>query len=42
MHFDIEKLIGEGPIVLTLIDYYPDGELNQPIVFGNDGFNEKI
>jgi len=37
MYFDIEKLIGEGPISLTLIDYYPDIELSKPIIFENDG-----
>lgn len=37
MFFDIEKLIGEGPISLTLIDYYPDIEFSRPIIFENDG-----
>lgn len=37
MYFDIEKLIGEGPISLTLIDYYPDIEFSRPIIFENDG-----
>lgn len=37
MHFDIEKLIGERPMSLTLIDYYPDIEFSQPIIFENDG-----
>ncbi|HTM99755.1 MAG TPA: hypothetical protein VL088_13460, partial [Pedobacter sp.] len=37
MYFDIEKLTGEGAFTLTLIDYYPDIEFSQPIIFENDG-----
>jgi len=36
-HFDIEKLIGEKPIDLTLIDYYPENELSVPIIFEPQG-----
>ncbi|MGB5024523.1 MAG: ATP-binding protein, partial [Saprospiraceae bacterium] len=37
MQFDIEKIIGESPMIITLIDYYPDIEFSQPIIFENDG-----
>jgi hypothetical protein len=37
LHFDIEKLIGEKPIDLTLIDYYPENDLNIPIIFESQG-----
>lgn len=37
MYFDIEKILGEGPISLTLIEYYPDIEINRPVIFENDG-----
>ena len=37
LHFDLEKLIGEKPIDLTLIDYYPDNDLNIPIIFESQG-----
>lgn len=33
LRFDIEKIIGEKPYDLTLIDYYPDIEINMPIIF---------
>lgn len=36
-HFDIEKIIGEKPFDLTLIDYYPENDLNIPIVFESQG-----
>lgn len=31
--FDIEKLIGERPFDLTIIDYTPDNDLSVPIIF---------
>lgn len=37
MHFDIEKIIGEKPIDLTLIDYYPENDLAVPIIFESKG-----
>jgi hypothetical protein len=37
LHFDLEKLIGEKPIDLTLIDYYPENDLNIPIIFESQG-----
>jgi hypothetical protein len=37
LHFDLEKLIGEKPIELTLIDYYPDNDFNVPIIFETQG-----
>lgn len=37
LRFDLEKLIGEKPIDLTLIDYYPDNDLNVPIIFETQG-----
>jgi hypothetical protein len=37
LHFDLEKLIGEKPIALTLIDYYPENDLNIPIIFESQG-----
>lgn len=37
LHFDLEKLLGEKPIDLTLIDYYPDNDLNVPIIFETQG-----
>ena len=36
-HFDIEKIIGEKPFDLTLIDYYPDNDINIPIIFESQG-----
>lgn len=36
-HFDIEKLIGEKPMDLTLIDYYPENDINIPIIFESQG-----
>lgn len=37
LRFDLEKLIGEKPIDLTLIDYYPENDLNIPIIFESQG-----
>ncbi|MFA5848520.1 MAG: ATP-binding protein [Bacteroidales bacterium] len=37
LKFDIENLIGEKPIDLTLIDYYPESDLNIPIIFESHG-----
>ncbi|HEX5149869.1 MAG TPA: ATP-binding protein [Parafilimonas sp.] len=37
LHLDIEKLIGEKPIDLTLIDYYPTIDINSPIIFESQG-----
>jgi hypothetical protein len=37
LRFDIEKLIGEKPFSLTLIDYYPDIDILQPIIFEPHG-----
>ena len=37
LRFDIEKLIGEKPIDLTLIEYYPENDLNIPIIFESQG-----
>jgi hypothetical protein len=37
LHFDIEKIIGEKPFDLTLIDYYPENDLNIPIIFESQG-----
>ena len=40
IRFDIEKLIGEKPYELTLIDYYPDVEMNMPIIFDPQGMGK--
>jgi hypothetical protein len=37
LHLDIEKIIGEKPFDLTLIDYYPDNDVNIPIIFESQG-----
>ncbi len=37
LHFDIEKIIDEKPFDLTLIDYYPDNDINIPIIFESQG-----
>ncbi len=37
LHFDIEKIINEKPFDLTLIDYYPDNDINIPIIFESQG-----
>ena len=38
LRFDIEKLIGEKPFSLTLIDYYPNEvDIPQPIIFEPQG-----
>lgn len=37
LHFDIEKIIGEKPFDLTLIDYYPENDSNIPIIFESQG-----
>jgi len=37
LRFDLENLIGEKPIDLTLIDYYPENDLNVPIIFETQG-----
>lgn len=37
LHFDIEKIIGQKPFDLTLIDYYPDNDINIPIIFESQG-----
>jgi len=42
LHFDIEKIIGEKPFDLTLIDYYPENDLNIPIVFESQGIIGKF
>jgi hypothetical protein len=42
MRFNLEKLIGERPFNLTLIDYYPDTDIFQPVIFvpqGQGSFN---
>jgi hypothetical protein len=35
--FDIEKVLGERPFDLTLIDYTPDNDLTVPIIFEPEG-----
>ena len=40
IRFDIEKIIGEKPYELTLIDYYPDTEINMPIIFDPQGMGK--
>jgi hypothetical protein len=37
LRFDLEKLLGEKPIDLTLIDYYPENDLNVPVIFETQG-----
>lgn len=37
LHFDIERLINQKPIDLTLIDYVPDSDLSIPIIFDTTG-----
>lgn len=37
VHYDLEKLIGEKPVYLTLIDYYPNIDLGVPIIFETQG-----
>ncbi len=37
LRLDIQKLIGEKPIDLTLIDYYPEIDINAPIIFESQG-----
>jgi len=37
IRIDIEKVLGEKPFDLTLIDYTPDNDLNIPIVFEPEG-----
>lgn len=37
LHFDIEKIINEKPFILTLIEYYPENDLNIPIIFESQG-----
>ena len=37
LHFDIERLINQKPIDLTLIDYTPEAEINVPIIFESSG-----
>lgn len=37
LHFDIEKIINEKPFDLALIDYYPENDLNIPIIFESQG-----
>jgi hypothetical protein len=37
LRFDIEKLIGEKPFDLTLIDYTPSADCNLPIIFEPEG-----
>ncbi len=37
LRIDIEKLIGERPFDLTLIDYTPDNDLSLPVIFEPDG-----
>lgn len=37
LRFDLEKILGEKPIDLTLIDYYPENDLNVPIIFETQG-----
>ncbi len=40
LRFDLEKIIGEKPYQLTLIDYYPDTEINMPIIFDPQGMGK--
>lgn len=37
LRFDIEKILGEKPIDLTLIDYTPDNDTTVPIIFEPEG-----
>jgi hypothetical protein len=37
LRFDIEKVLGERPFDLTLIDYTPDNDINIPIIFEPEG-----
>jgi hypothetical protein len=40
LHFDLETLIGEKPYDLALIDYYPDIDLNAPLIFEPTGIGK--
>jgi hypothetical protein len=37
LRFDIEKVIGEKPFDLTIIEYYPDNDVSIPIIFESAG-----
>ncbi|MES2328161.1 MAG: ATP-binding protein [Bacteroidota bacterium] len=37
LRFDIEKIIGEKPFDLTIIEYYPDNDVYIPIIFESTG-----
>jgi hypothetical protein len=37
LRFDIEKVIGEKPFDLIIIEYYPDNDVNIPIIFESIG-----
>jgi hypothetical protein len=37
LRFDIEKIIGEKPFDLAIIEYYPDNDINIPIIFDSTG-----
>ena len=37
LHLDLEKLLGEKPIDLTLIDYYPANDQAKPIIIETQG-----
>lgn len=37
LRFDLEKILDEKPIDLTLIDYFPENDLNIPLIFETQG-----
>ena len=37
IRYDIENIIGEKPIEITLLDYYPTNDIKSPIIFESQG-----
>lgn len=37
VHLDLEKLINQKPVDLTLIEYMPENEINTPLIFDSSG-----
>lgn len=42
LRFDLEKLLNEKPIEVTLLEYYPDVDVPQPILFEPQGMNRYL
>lgn len=42
LKLDLENILGQKPFELTIIDYYPDIEIKNPIIFNTQGLSNRF